>query len=204
MWILFMLLIACLMVSDLEAKKHVRQKQLIFKFRDIKCWSSNKTIKDWVMYIKNYNRSLSTLNGRANIIGISYDSKVSTWLIFVWQFNAFIEQIDFLLQHRHVTSVYYNVVWNTTIHFCTFMNETMTNPFMVAFLEASPTFKETFFIRCPTPLGPFSFYNISVSTTSSSVAPQFLLGQYISNLRIYGKFDDNIGSVIVKSELFYG
>jgi hypothetical protein len=74
---LWHLLLFLLIGSVSNVQKGPKPKQYVHKFRGIKTWTSNKTIKDLVVYIKNYNRTYSTLNGHANFIGKGYDTKVS-------------------------------------------------------------------------------------------------------------------------------
>jgi hypothetical protein len=104
-------------------------------------------------------------------------------------------------QYRAVTSVYYNTLYNTTIHLCQFLNGSLTNPLMVALIEAAPAFPREKIHPCPY-FGYCEIYNFTLVQTS--IMFQFLQGQYIMDIRLFDEIDDNIGSAVLKTEYIYG
>jgi len=161
-----------------------------FKYTDVKCASSNKTISSELplCFIKAYSRRNSTLNIILRTLIPVYQLMVS-FKLNISIINLLILQLRYDLSHSTTTNSYRSVI-NTTIDVCSFLNGTEAN---VATKWIIDQLKESigsrFFHSCPY-FGRYDLIDIQLgSGPLHNILPT---GRYKTVMYFYNSYDSNI------------
>jgi hypothetical protein len=107
-------------------------------------------------------------------------------------------KLHFELMHGSGLNPYHNVVFNSTINICKFLNGTDNNLIAKWLIDsASSSLPAGIIHHCPY-FGEFKMLNVTLESTSMTL--QFLKGSYTTIIRMFDKLDDNIATWHFKND----